>query len=195
MACGADQYVGGMSLVRGPNKLLSSAFNHVCLVINYYLNTQRRVTRNSSTLGCVLRVIVLLEGEASAQSEVQNFHISLYFVPFSIPSTLTSPPVPAAEKHPHSMMLPPHCFTIGVVLGRWCFYPDMALIIETKRFNLGFINGRRKHWKCGLNNIRGGGGVGGVVWGSGAPNCTLNSFWCDLFALLNHGKCAKASRI
>ena len=47
---GADQDVCGTSLVRGPNKLPSSAFNHVCLVINYYLNTQRRVTRNSSTV-------------------------------------------------------------------------------------------------------------------------------------------------
>ena len=49
---GAEEYVGGTSLVRGPNKLPSSAFNHVCLVINYYLNTQRRVTRNSPTIWC-----------------------------------------------------------------------------------------------------------------------------------------------
>ena len=29
-----------------------------------------------------------------------------------------SPPVPAAEKHPHSIMLPPPCFTVGMVVGR-----------------------------------------------------------------------------
>ena len=27
---------------------------------------------------------------------------------------MTSDPVPAAEKHPHSMMLPPSCITVGI---------------------------------------------------------------------------------
>ncbi len=44
--------------------------------------------------------------------------ISLYFAPFSFPSTLTSLPVPAAEKHPHSMRLLPAHF-----LG-WCSAGD-----------------------------------------------------------------------
>ena len=35
---------------------------------------------------------------------------SLYFAPFIISMILTSFPVPDAEKHPHSMMLPPPCF-------------------------------------------------------------------------------------
>lgn len=38
--------------------------------------------------------------------------ISLYFAVFSFPSTLTSFPVPASEKHPH-------CFTVWRVLHRW----------------------------------------------------------------------------
>uniref|UniRef100_A0A8C7JS40 C2CD3 N-terminal C2 domain-containing protein n=1 Tax=Oncorhynchus kisutch TaxID=8019 RepID=A0A8C7JS40_ONCKI len=42
--------------------------------------------------------------------------ISLYFAPLIFPSILTSLPVPAAEKHPLSMMLPPR-FTIGMVPG------------------------------------------------------------------------------
>ena len=69
-------------------------------------------------LGCVLRVVVLLEGEPSPQSEVlsaleQVFtkDLSLYFASFILPS------IPAAEKHPHSMMLPPPCFTVGMVPG------------------------------------------------------------------------------
>ena len=36
---------------------------------------------------------------------------------------LTSLPLPAAEKHPYSMMLPPPCFTIWMVPGflqKWC---------------------------------------------------------------------------
>ena len=43
--------------------------------------------------------------------------ISLYFAPFIFPSILTSLPVTAAEKHPHSMMLPPPSFTVD---GEWC---------------------------------------------------------------------------
>ena len=35
------------------------------------------------------------------------YKISLDFAPIIFPSILTSLPVPAAEKHPHSMMLPP----------------------------------------------------------------------------------------
>ncbi|KAI4891768.1 hypothetical protein NFI96_002518 [Prochilodus magdalenae] len=60
-------------------------------------------------------------GEPSAQSEVQSTHtqrISLYLAAFIFPSIATSRPAPAAEKHPHSMMLPPPCFTVGIVLGR-----------------------------------------------------------------------------
>ena len=44
--------------------------------------------------------------------------ISLYFAPFIFPSILTSLPVPASEKHPHSMMLPPPCFTVEMVSSR-----------------------------------------------------------------------------
>ena len=52
-------------------------------------------------LGCVLKVVVLLEGEPSPQSEVlSRFSSRIYFAPFIFPSILTSLPVPAAEKHP-----------------------------------------------------------------------------------------------
>ncbi len=48
-----------------------------------------------------------------------SLRISLYFAPFSFPSTLTSLPVPAAEKHPNSMGLLPAHFTFGMLLCRW----------------------------------------------------------------------------
>ncbi len=71
---------------------------------------------------CVLRVIVLLEGKPSAQSEVLSTLEKVFIqdipVLFIFPSIATSRPVPAAEKHPHSMMLPPPCFTVGTVLDR-----------------------------------------------------------------------------
>ena len=81
-------------------------------------------------LGCVLRIIVMLV----------NFHPSLRsweLYTFSFPSTLTSHPVPATEKDPHSMMLPQPCFTTGMVLGRWL--PDVMLSTEAKSFSVGFI--------------------------------------------------------
>jgi hypothetical protein len=31
--------------------------------------------------------------------------------------------LPATEKHSHSMMLPPSCFTVGMVLARWWVVP------------------------------------------------------------------------
>ncbi len=69
--------------------------------------------------------------------------ISLYSAAFIFPSIATSRPVPAAEKHPHSMMLPPPCFTVGTVLDRWwavpCFSPHIPLRIKAKKFYLGLI--------------------------------------------------------
>ena len=40
----------------------------------------------------------------------------MYLAPFIVPCILRSLPVPAAEMHSHSMMLPPPCFMVGMVL-------------------------------------------------------------------------------
>ena len=45
--------------------------------------------------------------------------ICLYFAPFIVLSILTNLPMPASENHPHSMMLPPPCFMVGMVLDGW----------------------------------------------------------------------------
>ncbi len=47
-------------------------------------------------------------------------NIDRYLELFIIPSTLTKAPVPAKEKQPQSMMLPPPCFTVGMLLLWWC---------------------------------------------------------------------------
>ncbi len=69
---------------------------------------------------CVFRVIVLLEGKPSAQSEVVNaldwvsLMLSLYFGALSFSSsTLTSPSVPAAEEQLHSMSCYQHTLLLG----------------------------------------------------------------------------------
>ena len=49
-----------------------------------------------------------------------SFKVSLYLAPTILPSTLTSFPVPAEEKHLHNMMLPPPCFTVGMLCSEWC---------------------------------------------------------------------------
>ena len=72
-------------------------------------------------LGCVLRVTALLEGEPSPQSEVLSAleqvlsRISLYIAPFILALILTCLSVP--EKHPHNMILPQPCITVGMVPG------------------------------------------------------------------------------
>ena len=55
-----------------------------------------------------------------ADSNRFSSKIVLYLAPSIFPSTQTSFPVPAEEKHPHSMMLPPPCFRVGMVCSGWC---------------------------------------------------------------------------
>ena len=62
--------------------------------------------------------------------------ISLYFAMFIFPSILISLPVPATEKHPHSMMLPQPCFTVGMVpdfLQTWrlAFRPKSSILVSS----------------------------------------------------------------
>lgn len=56
----------------------------------------------------------------------------LLFAPVSLSSILTSLHVP--EKHSHSMMLPPQCFTVGMVLGKWWCWkirPKSSILVST----------------------------------------------------------------
>ena len=68
-------------------------------------------------LCCVLRVISPQSELLCTLEQVFIKDLSLHFAPFIFPLILTSLPVPAAKKHPHSMMLPPPCFTVGMVPG------------------------------------------------------------------------------
>ena len=55
----------------------------------------------------------------------------MYFALFILPSILTSLPVSAADKHPHTPMLYRRD-------GARC-PPDVTLVIQAKELNLGFI--------------------------------------------------------
>ena len=70
-----------------------------------------------------VHVVVLLKDELlpnQIQSALEQvIKMSLYIAAFIFPSILTSIPVPAAEKHSQSMMLPPPWFTVGMVFVRW----------------------------------------------------------------------------
>ncbi len=88
---------------------------------------------------CVLRVIVLLKGKPSAQSWGPE-HSGEGFRP-GYPCTwphssfldCNQSSCPCSWKHPHSMMLPPPCFTVGTVLDRWWAVPGF---LHTYRLEL-----------------------------------------------------------
>jgi len=89
----------------------------------------------------VLGVIVLFEGEPFSLSEAEwcglgFYYGCLYFAVLSFPSTLTSPPGPFAEKHPHSMMLLSPLSNVGTVLRRWQTVPGF---LHTWCLELRFI--------------------------------------------------------
>ena len=63
--------------------------------------------------------------------------ISLYFALFIFPSILTSLRVTSTEKHPHNMMLPPPCFTVGMVKG----FLQVTLGIQDKDVQCWFHQG------------------------------------------------------
>uniref|UniRef100_A0A8K9WQG8 Replication protein A subunit n=1 Tax=Oncorhynchus mykiss TaxID=8022 RepID=A0A8K9WQG8_ONCMY len=92
----------------------------------YYVNKQHVSTNTNILLGYSL---VLKSSITNIQTIPHNgksktalwsrfsSRISLYFALFIFALILTSLPVPAAEKHPQRMMLPPPCFTVGMVPG------------------------------------------------------------------------------
>ena len=51
--------------------------------------------------------------------------MSLYNARFIFPTIKTRPPLPADEIHPQSMVLPPPCFTVGMVFARWWALPPL----------------------------------------------------------------------
>ena len=100
-------------------------------------------------LGCVLWVIVLLEDEPSAQSEVLSTLDQVFIKDISVLCSVQLSLNP--DQSPQSLLLKNspqhdaattmlHCWDGAgqVMSGAW-FPPDMTLRIEAKQFSLGFI--------------------------------------------------------
>ena len=71
---------------------------------------------------------------------LQYIHIIFLLM---MPSILWSAPVPPAAKHPHNIMLPPPCFTVGMVFfglqafpfflqtQRWSLWPNSSIFVSS----------------------------------------------------------------
>jgi hypothetical protein len=96
----------------------------------------------------VFRVDVLLEGELSLQSEVLSTLEHVFTNNLIFASILTSLSIPATENHSHSMMLPPPCFTVGMVLcflqtWRLAFRPENLVSHGLRVFRCLLANSKR----------------------------------------------------
>ncbi len=94
----------------GHSKTLSSSGEAILLLILMY------------ALGCCRSERWSSSSSSAIYKEAWRFcsNIDWYLELFIIPSTLTKAPIPAEEKQPQSVMLPPPCFTVGMVFFWWC---------------------------------------------------------------------------
>ena len=104
--------------------------------LGHYRTLMRFVVSHASTLFAVCLGSLLCWNpkrcpKHSSHTETWRFsaNISLYITPFILPSTWTRWPVPELEKQPHSMMLPPPCFTVGMVFRGLNASPFFHLIV------------------------------------------------------------------
>ena len=88
---------------------------------------------------CSFGAIVLLCWRTNFKAQVSENYMKvssrIFFAAFILYSTLTSLPGPAVEKHPHSIMLPPPCFTVGMAKW-WCVVVPILTVSSTTNFVL-----------------------------------------------------------
>lgn len=119
-----ERYLNDSQTTR--NKILWSDETKIEL---FGLNAKCHIWRKShTTLPCVLGC-VLSDDKPSLTLRVFWSKLSsrsFYVSPFTFLLTLTSLPVLAAEKHSHSVIVPPSCFTVGMGFARWWHVPVVS---------------------------------------------------------------------
>lgn len=73
--------------------------------------------------------LIVCPDEAPAHLKQGSFKNYLYFALFIVPLTPTSFLVTADENQPHSMILPPPCFAVGMVFSAWCKAPGLLQLL------------------------------------------------------------------
>ncbi len=91
-------------------------------------------------------------------------NISLYIMSFILLLTRTRQPVPELEKQPHNMMLPPPCFTVGMVfwgLNASPFFRQIIFLVLWPKSSIFVLSGHStlSHWAqesetCAQVNLR-----------------------------------------
>ena len=152
----------------------------ICFLINLNLGHSRTFTELSWSF------VILCFGSLScwkirpSPTEAGYHHGCI--AAFIFPSTPTGFPLPAAEKRPLSMMLPPPCFTVETVLA-W-FPADMTLCIQAIEFDLCFI-GPENYISRGLRVFQ----LPFVcVWYPGLVGGALQKWFVHVMLLDNAGK-------
>ena len=100
----------------GTEKWGGALFGHlfICFNVTLYLKRGWCTVTTRCCLGCVVSVIVLLEGEISAQSEVLSALDQDFMKDICVLCSV-QPFCP--------WKTPPPCFTVGMILGRWWAVP------------------------------------------------------------------------
>lgn len=106
-------------------------------------HSQRFSETTPCYFSCVLGISVLLEGKPLAHSEVVNTLEKFFVLDVKVFGCIhlsfncNSCTFPAAEKHPHSMMLPWPGLTVGMVLDKWwavsCVFHTYTLVSSDQR--------------------------------------------------------------
>lgn len=104
-------------------------------------------------IGIIAPVSVhMLSGAGFLQGSFRNWLHSLFLQPWPVP------PIPAAKKPPHSMMLPPPRFTVGTLWANdehqiftttWCleFYPKSSIFVSSEPFSSGSYSALNAIWQ------------------------------------------------
>lgn len=107
-------------VVHNPHQVTPKIFNWIQVLVPFQ-NLNLLVMPFFCWLGCMFWVMMKDEVPLHFQLSRRSLKVLFFFCQlFTISSTLYKAPVPAEKKQHHSRMLPPPCFSLGVVFFWWC---------------------------------------------------------------------------